>query len=121
MAQLDDLKPGAKVKGIIPGQSVSIVDVKWHGSTAVELLYRRTDGQPGQLLFRNDEPRLAIAETRRAWQFNADGELFRLVAEAHRIIRPTPLASGFRMTREQLSIPDHLPHLIKANWREQDL
>ena len=86
MAQLDDLKPGAKVKGIIPGQSVSVVDVKWHGSTAVELFYKRTDGQPGtQLLFRNDEPRLEIVETRRAWQFNADGELFRLVAEAYRI------------------------------------
>ena len=44
MAQLEDLKPGIKVKGIIPQQSVSVVDVKWHGSTAVELFYKRADG-----------------------------------------------------------------------------
>ena len=86
MAKLEGLKPGVKVKGIIPGQSVSVVDVKWHGSTAVELFYKRTDGQPGtQLLFRDDEPDLEIVQTRRAWHFNADGDLFRLVAEAYRI------------------------------------
>jgi len=64
MAKLEDLKPGTEVKGIVPGQSVSIVDVRWHGSTAVELFYRRADGQPGtQLLFRNDEPNLEIVQT----------------------------------------------------------
>ena len=78
MARLENLKPGVKVKGIVPGQSVSVVDIKWHGSTAVELFYKRTDGQPGtQLLFRNDEPNLEIVEARRAWRFNADGDLFR--------------------------------------------
>jgi hypothetical protein len=86
MAKLEDLKPDTRVIGIIPGQTVSIVDVKWHGSTAVELFYKRADGQAGtQLLFRDDEPNLEIAETRRAWRFNADGDLFRLVAEAYRI------------------------------------
>jgi superfamily II DNA or RNA helicase len=86
MAVLEDLKPGVKVKGIVPGQSVSVVDVKWHGSTAVELFYKRADGGTGtQLLYRHDEANLEIAETRRAWSFNADGDLFRLVAEAYRI------------------------------------
>jgi len=86
MTQLKDLKPGIKVKGIIPGQAVSVVDVKWHGSTAVELFYKRPDGQPGtQLLFQADESKLETIETRRVWQFNADGERFRLVAEAYRI------------------------------------
>ena len=47
MAKLEDLKPGVKVTGIIPGQSIAVVDVKWHGSTAVELFYKRADGQPG--------------------------------------------------------------------------
>ncbi len=36
MAQLEDLKPGVKVNGIIPGQTVPVVNVQWHGSTAVE-------------------------------------------------------------------------------------
>jgi hypothetical protein len=41
MTSLEDLKPGLKVTGILPDQSVTIVDVKWHGSTAVELLQAR--------------------------------------------------------------------------------
>jgi hypothetical protein len=86
MTTLEDLKPGAKVSGILPGQSVAIVDVKWHGTTAVELFYKRADGQPGtQLLYRDDEAKLEIVEAERAWHFNADGDLFRLVAEAYRI------------------------------------
>ena len=80
MARLEELIKGAAVSGIVPGGIVTVVDVKWHGSTAVELFYKRSDGQPGtQLLFRHDEPNLEIAETRRAWSFNADGDLFRLV------------------------------------------
>ena len=86
MAKLEDLKPSVKVKGILPQQDVSVVDVKWRGSTAVELVYKRPDGQPGsQLLFRSDEPNLEIVQTRRIWSFDADGHLFRLVAEAYRI------------------------------------
>jgi superfamily II DNA or RNA helicase len=86
MTSLEDLKPGLKITGILPDQAVTIVDVKWHGSTAVELFYKRADGQPGtQLLFRDDEAKLQIAESRRAWSFSADGNLFRLVAEAYRI------------------------------------
>jgi hypothetical protein len=86
MAKLEDLRPDLKVKGIIPGQTVSVVDVKWRGPTAVELFYKRADGQPGNLLlYRNDEPTLEIVQTGRAWSFNAEGELFRLVAEAYRI------------------------------------
>jgi len=86
MATLEHLKPGVKVKGILPSQSVSVVEVKWHGSTAVELFYKRTDGVPGtQLLYRHDEANLEIAQPRRVWSFNADGDMFRLVAEAYRI------------------------------------
>ncbi len=86
MARLEDLKTGSRVKGIIPGQSVTVVGVNWHGSTAVELFYKRPDGQPGtQLLFRQDEGSLGIVEAQTTWRFDADGELFRLVAEAYRI------------------------------------
>ncbi len=86
MAELEDLKPGVKVKGIIPGQSVSIVDVKWHGAAAIELFYKRGDGQPGtQLLYRDDEASLEVVQNGRTWSFNTDGDRFRLVAEAYRI------------------------------------
>lgn len=116
MARLEDLKPGIKVEGIIPGQSVSVVDAKWHGSAAVELFYKREDGQPGtQLLFRNDETNLEVVQARRAWRFNADGGLFRLVAEAYRI----HLAHLFDpVLAVHTSLIEPLPHQITAVYGE---
>jgi hypothetical protein len=53
--RLEELKRGAQVIGIDPHQLVTVVDVQWHGSNAVELFYKRADGQPGtQLLYRDD-------------------------------------------------------------------
>jgi hypothetical protein len=39
MTRLEDLKPGLQLQGIVPQQLVTIVDVKWHGTAAVELAY----------------------------------------------------------------------------------
>jgi len=110
VAQLEDLKPGVQVSGIVPGQSVLVINLKWHGTTAVELFYKRADGQPGtQLLYRDDEPRLEIVESKRAWHFNADGDLFRLAAEAYRI----RLAHLFDpVLAVHTSLVEPLPHQI---------
>jgi hypothetical protein len=40
MSKLEDLKHDARVKGILPNDIVTVVDVKWHGSMAVELTYK---------------------------------------------------------------------------------
>jgi hypothetical protein len=40
MSRLDDLKPNASVKGILPNGLVTIVSVQWHGSEALELTYK---------------------------------------------------------------------------------
>ena len=112
MAKLEDLKPGVGVKGIIPQQTVSVVDVRWHGSAAVELFYKRADGQPGtQLVFRNEESNLEIVDAGRVWRFDADGELFRLAAEAYRI----RLAHLFDpVLAVHTSLIEPLPHQITA-------
>ena len=116
MTILEDLKPGVKVKGIMPGKNVSVVDVKWHGSTAVELFYKRADGQTGaQLLFRDDEAKLEVAEARRSWSFNAEGGLFRLAAEAYRI----HLAYLFDpVLAVHTSLIEPLPHQITGVYEE---
>jgi len=116
MTSLEDLTPGIKIKGIIPNQSVSVVDVKWHGSTSVELFYKRTDGQPGtQLLFRSDESKLEIVQSRLYWSFNADGDMFRLVAEAYRI----HLAYLFDpVLAVHTSLIEPLPHQITGIYGE---
>lgn len=62
MSRLDDLKPGATVKGILTNGLVTVVNVHWHGSEALELTYKSPEGKvANELLYRHDEPRIAPA------------------------------------------------------------
>ena len=84
MARLEELTRGASVKGILPDSLVTVVDVKWHGSTVVELTYKDPSGRLGnELLYRDREPTLEIASVGGPWGFDGDGAMFRLVSEAH--------------------------------------
>ncbi|MGB9632167.1 MAG: SNF2-related protein [Chloroflexaceae bacterium] len=112
MARLEDLTPGAAVRGILPDGPVTVVAAQWYGRDALELTFKDAAGRPGtHLLYRDDEPALAIAETGRPWSFDGDGRLFRLVAEAHRI----RLAHLFDpLLAVHTSIVEPLPHQITA-------
>jgi superfamily II DNA or RNA helicase len=112
MAQLEELTQGASVKGVLPGCFVTVVNVRWHGSTAIELTYKDPSGTLGnQLLFRDNEPTLEIIEAGRPWSFDGDGSTFRLVSEAHRI----RLAHLFDpVLAVHTSLVDPLPHQITA-------
>lgn len=86
MTKLDDLQPPAAIRGILPDTAVTIVNVHWYGSDALKLTYKDPSGKvDNALLYRDDEPRLEIVEKGRPWNFDADGSLFRLVSDAHRI------------------------------------
>ena len=53
MAQLEDLARGSAVRGILPESIVTVVDVQWHGTSAVELIFKDQMRRPGhQILFR---------------------------------------------------------------------
>ncbi len=116
MARFEDLTRGAAVKGILPDSLVTVVDVKWYGSAVVELTYKDVSGRLGnELLYRDREPTLEIASTGRPWSFDADGSLFRLVSEAHRI----RLAHLFDpLLAVHTSLVDPLPHQITAVYGE---
>jgi SNF2 family DNA or RNA helicase len=84
--RLEDLTPGARVRGIIPSQTVTVVQVEWHGSQALTLTYRDDAGRVDhQLIYRGNEPALQLEEAGRTWSFDGDGKLFRLASEALRI------------------------------------
>ena len=86
MARLDDLLPNTSVDGILPDGLVTVVNVQWFGSEALELTYKDAKGKvANELLYRHDEPRLKVVEEGRPWSLDGDGRLFRLVSEAHRI------------------------------------
>ena len=112
LMKLEDLKPDAAVRGVLPDAAVTVVAVDWHGSEALTLTYRTPEGRRAEeLLFRGDEARLEVLESGRPWSFDGDGALFRLVSEAHRI----RLAHLFDpLLAVHTSSVDPLPHQITA-------
>ena len=110
--KLEDLQPNASIRGILPDSLVTVVNVQWFGSEALELTYKDPGGRvANQLLYRHDEPRLEIVEQGRPWSFDGDGSLLRLVSEAHRI----RLAYLFDpVLAVHTSLVDPLPHQITA-------
>ncbi len=116
MVRLEDLKQGATVRGVLPGQVVTVVNIQWYGTDAVELTYKDASGQVGnQLLFRSDEERLELVTEGQPWSFEADGELLRLVSEAKRI-RLAYLFDPYLAVHT--SMIDPLPHQITAVYEK---
>src|SRR3989440_2648710 len=112
MSKLEELRPNAAVRGILPDALVTVVNVQWFGSEALELTYKTPAGKvANELLYRHDEPRLEVVEQGRPWSFDGDGALFRLVSEAQRI----RLAHLFDpVLAVHTSVVDPLPHQITA-------
>ena len=112
MSKLEDLKPDAAVRGILPDSLVTVVTVQWHGTDVVTLTYRTSNGQLGEeILFRDSESRIEVVEQGRPWSFDGDGKLFRLVSEANRI----KLAHLFDpILAVHTSEVEPLPHQITA-------
>src|SRR5207342_2276328 len=112
MAKLEDLEPNAAVRGVLPDALVTVVGVQWFGSASIELTYKDPGGRLGnELIYRDSEPSIEIAEFGRPWSFDGDGALFRLVSEAQRI----RLAHLFDpVLAVHTSIVDPLPHQITA-------
>lgn len=116
MARLEDLKQGARVKGIHPSGAVTVIDVKWFGSDVVQLTYQNQNGQPQmELIYRDREADLEVIEAGVPWAFDADGQLFRLVSEAYRI-RMAYLFDPWMAVH--LSLIEPLPHQISAVYGE---
>jgi hypothetical protein len=86
MARLEEIVRGATVKGVLPDGFVTVVDVSWIGTVAVELTYKDSKGKvANELVYRDREYELEILESGKPWSFDGDADLFRLVSEAHRI------------------------------------
>ncbi len=116
MGRLEDLKEGASVKGIRPDGPVIIINVKWHGDSVVEITYKDSSGNPGkELLFRDKEAAIEIAEPGKSWSFDADANMLRLVSEAYRI-RMAYLFDP--LLAVHTSLIDPLPHQITAVYEE---
>ncbi len=111
--RLEELKPGLRVAGLVPDGPVTVERVTPYGPDVVEVLYRDEHNRLSEcLLYRSDEERLQIAaQPDRPLSLDADGALFRLVAEAQRI----RLAYLFDpLLAVHTSLIEPLPHQITA-------
>jgi SNF2 family DNA or RNA helicase len=112
MARLEEIVRGATVKGLLPDAFVTVVDVAWIGSVAIELTYKDSKGKlANELIYRDRENEIEISESGKPWGFDGDAELFRLISEANRI----RLAYLFDpLLAVHTSLVDPLPHQITA-------
>src|SRR5438128_834585 len=112
MSKVEVRHTNSTVRGILPNCLVTVVNVQWFGSAALELTYKTPAGKvANELLYRHDEPRIEVVELGRPWSFDGDGALFRLVSEAHRI----RLAHLFDpVLAVHTSLVEPLPHQITA-------
>lgn len=113
--QLEGLKPGLRIEGLIPAEVITVVATQWHGKDALELTYKNSAGGLGQqVVFRKDEDSLSVAQTG-SRPFDATASDFKLVAEAQRIT----LAGLFDpMLAVATSDVQPLPHQIRAVYGE---
>ena len=115
MSKLEDLQPGLRLAGVIPGQNVAVIAVQPHGTDAVELTYKTAEGGLGQrVLGRDAEQKLAIAHAQ-ARPLDAPAADFKLVAECQRIKLAGLWDPMLAVTTSDIQ---PLPHQLRAVYGE---
>jgi superfamily II DNA or RNA helicase len=111
---LGDLVKGARVVGLRADGPVTVVSADHTGDSACTVTFQAADGGVGQVLvFPDDAANLTLAKEDIG--FDADGELFRLAAEASRI---KDAAQFDPMLAVSTSMVEPLPHQIRAVYGE---
>ena len=114
--KLEQLVPGARVRGVVGDLPIDVVSVRWFGANFVELTYRHDQGGTGQaMLSRDQESGLQLEARGRMHAFDGDPEVWRLAAEALRIRFGALFDPMLAVTSSDL---DPLPHQIKAVYDE---
>jgi superfamily II DNA or RNA helicase len=116
VTRLEDLRSGALIGGLSPDGHVRIVSVEWFGDQAAKIVFETASGQPrSRLVYRSDEPSLAVIRAGCPWSFDGDGAHLRLVSEAQRIRLAHLFDSYLAVTTSRV---DPLPHQITAVYGE---
>lgn len=79
----DDLKAGARLRGLDPGGVAEIVQVAHFGPDALNLVFRANGRVGERLVYRGEEAAFEFLEAGRAYGLDADGGLLRLASEAY--------------------------------------
>ena len=110
------VKPGIRLKGLIPGEAVQIITTQAIGDDALELIFRKNDGSLGQqLVYADAVDSLSLETDELPWKFDADAAQVRLASEAYRI-KLAHLFDPHLAVHTSLIQP--LPHQITAVYGE---
>ncbi len=83
---IEKIEIGKVIRGIVPGEDVTIVATVPVTADAVTIIYKLLDGSLGQrLLYSKDTEALIDVTQDERFDFSASGDIFKLVAEAQRI------------------------------------
>jgi SNF2 family DNA or RNA helicase len=115
MRAFEDIKPGARLRGLDPGGIAEVVQVARFGPDALNLVFR-VDGRVGErLVYRGEESGFEFLEAGRSYAFDADGGLLRLASEAYRIRLAYLFDPYLAVSASQI---EALPHQITAVYGE---
>lgn len=113
--EFDDLKPGARVRGLASGDIAEIVQVNRFGADAMNIVFRAQGRISERLVYRGDERAFELLGVGRVYAFDADGELLRLASEANRIRLAHLFDPYLAISASQI---EALPHQITAVYGE---
>ena len=116
MVRLEDIQVGSRIIGLVNNETVTIVSTQRFGNNALQVVYKDSSGKlASEILYRERESELSIENEKKLWQFDAEGDYFKLASEAYRI----HLAYLFDpYTGIHSSSIQPLPHQITAVYQE---
>src|ERR1700726_4828552 len=85
MPSFEDIKPGARLRGLDPAGIAEVVQVARFGPDALNLVFRVNGRVAERLVYRGEESGFEFLEAGRVYAFDADGGLLRLPAETYPI------------------------------------
>ena len=115
MYAFEEIKPGARLRGLDPAGIAEVVSVSKFGNDAINLVFR-VDGKVAErLVYRGEETGFEFVTAGRAYAFDADGSLLRLASEAYRIRLAHLFDPYLAISASQI---EALPHQITAVYGE---
>jgi superfamily II DNA or RNA helicase len=115
MTLFENIKPGARLRGLDGGGIAEIVQVTRFGADALNLVFRVNGRVAERLVYRGEETAFELVEAGRALSFDADGGLLRLASEAYRIRLAHLFDPYLAVSASQI---EALPHQITAVYGE---
>src|SRR5258707_13175524 len=115
MSHFEQIKLGARLKGLVPAGIAEFVSVSKFGNDAINLVFR-VDGKVAErLVYRGEEWSFEFISAGRAYAFDADGGLLRLASEGYRIRLAHLFDPYLAISASQI---EALPHQITPVYGE---